>query len=418
MDPPRSRKPLALILLFVASANLALFATSAKVEPGYGRIRILSIGEAYYPETRVPVVLKADPRIRYQPVPTNWYESTFASVGSGREDALRFVRQYMPRTYKRLVDSYDVILLSDFDVDVINPTQFAWMEHAVERGGMGLAKYEMNYDPAHWHTFDLFCGSPIYPAFPTRLVEGREFRSVGIRAVPLPGTRRPHPILDLPGMRGGKVPMDIGGGKCGYEAPREGSTVIARFIPGEEAAMVIWKYGEGRSLVSVPGHDTIDWSVSASWPYAADFWINQMWYLAGLQIPPDLSVVHKIREMSQRYASERSMAVSLIEFIERFGAPTWELYHHLSKVDLTKQFADRLYMRDDYAESLGKMEEAFEGLERVTEESVKAKEKALFWIYLTEWCVVAASSTLAGFLLWTLMVRRRLYREVGLTAAR
>jgi len=218
-------------------ASIVLGAVEAKVNGRKGMIRILSIGESYYPGTRLPIVLRADPRIAYQPVPTNWYESTFASVGASREDAIRFVRQYMPGSYPQLARNYDVILLSDFDVDVIPEEQFSWMEFSVRRIGVGLAKYEINYDPAHWHTFDFFCqSSSIYPGFPTELVKGKEFRSVGIRALVSQGRGRPHPILDLPGMKDYKFPMDFGYGKCGYERPRQGSTMIARFVSGEEAA--------------------------------------------------------------------------------------------------------------------------------------------------------------------------------------
>ena len=386
----------------------------AKVDPESSLIRVISIGEAYYPETRVPLLLRADPRIRYQPVPTNWYEGTFASVGAGRKDALKFIRQYMPRTYERLIKTYDVTLLSDFDVDVITHTQFMWMERSVREDDMGLAKYEMNYDPAHWHTFDLFCQSAVYPAFPTDLIKGKTLRGIGIYATVLPDGK-PHPMLDLPGMKNNRVPVDIGSGKCGYENPRSGSTVVARFVPEDEPAIIIWDYGKGQSLVSVPGHDTIDWSVSAEWPYTADFWINQIWYLAGLEIPREAVLLHELRVRSMTYSAERTAAVSLIEFVEKFGALTQELYDDLLDVDAVKKEADRLYLTDRFTESIEKMDEAFKGLRKVAEDSVRTKDKVLFWIYVVEWCTVMATSVLAGLTVWVLMVRRRLYKEVEIT---
>ena len=182
--------------------------------------------------------------------------------------------------------------------------------------------------------------------------------------------------------------------------------------------MIVWSYGKGNVLVSVPGHDTIDWTMSADWPYASDFWINQMWYLAGLEIPRDIVQVHRIREMSKTYSSERAMVVSLIEFVEKFGAQTWELYDHLGRVDVEKKVADRLYLRGRYDESLEKMQMAYEDLGKVSQEAVDLKRKALFWIYLTERCVVAASSVITGLVLWTLMTRRKLYKEAGLTRLR
>jgi hypothetical protein len=406
------------VLIILFGALLAFAPCHCKVDESTGMIRILSIGEAFYPETRLPFMLTADPRIRYQPVPTNWYEGTFQAVGRGREDAEKFIRLYLPRTYDRYLASYDVTLLSDFDVDIISPGEFAWMERGVREGSMGIAKYEMNYDPAHWHTFDLFLTLEVYKAFPTGLARGVEFYGDGIYVTLMPETGRPHPILDLPNMINHKVPIDIGTGKAGYENPRPGSRIIARYVPNDEPAIIIWDYGSGRALTSVSGHDTIDWRLSEHWPYTIDFWINQAWYLAGLEIPLEIEQIHNLRESSLLYASQRSLATTVIDFVERYGTPTRSLYQRLSETDALKKEADRLYLQDRFEESLEKMEEAFEGLGEVAEESMKAKDAALFWIYVVEWIAVTATAAVAGFTIWTLMIRRRLYREVGLTKTR
>jgi len=71
----------------------------------------------------------------------NWAESSFSNVGRSRNDALKFVRQYMPRTYDGYIALYDVTLLSDFEVDVLTPLQYTWMEKAAREVGMGLGKY-------------------------------------------------------------------------------------------------------------------------------------------------------------------------------------------------------------------------------------------------------------------------------------
>ncbi len=48
-------------------------------------------------------------------------------------------------------------------------------------------------------------------------------------------------------------------------------------------------------------------------------------------------------------------------------------------------------------------------------ESVRIRRRALMWIYLTEWLVVTGTAMFCGFVLWTLMVKRRLYREIETT---
>jgi len=396
--------------------SVALLAFAhAKVDPSSGVIRVISIGESYYPETRLPFMLRADPRISYQPVPTNWYEGTFQAVGRDRKDAEKFLRLYIPRTYERFVEGYDVILLSDFEVDIIPPEQFVWMEVSVRQDGMGIGKYEMNYDPAHWRTFDLFRTLAVYDAFPTDLIWGKEFSGVGLYAVRMEATGRPHPILDLPNMINDRIPVDIGSGKAGYEQPRPGALVIARYAPNDEPGIILRRYGEGNAMTCVPGHDTIDWSLSEYWPYTVDFWINQVWYLAGIEIPSDIGSIHNLRQEFLSYSAQRTLALSTIDFIERFGARTGALYERLAETDRKKMQADELYRKDRLEDSVDMMEQALEGLRQVAAESVKVKAATLIWIYSVEWAAVSGTGVLTGLILWTLMIRRRFYREAGLT---
>ena len=405
-------------LIFVVVLILGASEGSAKTDPATGFIRILCIGESYVPETRLPILLRADPRIRYQPIPANWYEGTFQSIGGGgKDDALKFIRQYMPRTYDRLVASTDAVLLSDFEVDVITEQQFSWMERGVREGGMGLGKYEMNYDPGHFGTFDMFRASAIYNAVPANLKSGGSIPKPleGIYAVNIPSLGGPHPMLDLPEMRRYSV---LASGDYGYEIPRRGATVVARFIPNDQDAMIIWEYGEGRSLTCVPGLDKIKGAAIADWPYIVDFWINQMWYLADLEIPEDVQLVHRLRSDSLTYVNERTLATAVIEFVEKFGAPTDKLYDRLDEVDGIKRESDSLYMEQRFEDSLAKLEEAYEELGRLAKESVEVKDRALFWIYMVEWLAVSGTCVLTGVIVWTLMVRRRLYREVDITRAR
>ena len=49
------------------------------------------------------------------------------------------------------------------------------------------------------------------------------------------------------------------------------------------------------------------------------------------------------------------------------------------------------------------------------ERALDARERALLWIFVIEWLVVSGASMVSGFVLWTLMVRRRVYREVETT---
>ena len=51
----------------------------------------------------------------------------------------------------------------------------------------------------------------------------------------------------------------------------------------------------------------------------------------------------------------------------------------------------------------------------VSRHAITLKERALLWVYVVEWATVTATLMICGFALWTVMIRRRLYREAGLT---
>jgi hypothetical protein len=43
------------------------------------------------------------------------------------------------------------------------------------------------------------------------------------------------------------------------------------------------------------------------------------------------------------------------------------------------------------------------------------KDKALLWIYITEATAVTGTLMISGIVIWALMIKRRLYREVKTT---
>jgi hypothetical protein len=54
-------------------------------------------------------------------------------------------------------------------------------------------------------------------------------------------------------------------------------------------------------------------------------------------------------------------------------------------------------------------------LDRVEAEAMAVKARAFLWIWLIEWLVVSGALMVTGMVLWTLMIKRRLYREVKTT---
>ncbi len=104
-----------------------------------------------------------------------------------------------------------------------------------------------------------------------------------------------------------------------------------------------------------------------------------------------------------------------IGVIDRFGANTAELYDLLDKLEEGRKEASRLYLRGQCQESLQAIHRALGGMQTIATESTKLRRKALLRVYLTEYLVVTGTSMVCGFVLWTFMLKRKLYREAAVT---
>jgi len=125
--------------------------------------------------------------------------------------------------------------------------------------------------------------------------------------------------------------------------------------------------------------------------------------------------MHALRTLLHDYHQQRALVVSLMEFIERFGANTATIQKALGRIDEMKQQADRLYGNQDYEAVLAQMDKISTELARIEQDGLRLKNRALFWIFVIQWLVVSGTLMICGYVLWSLMVKRRLYREVATT---
>jgi uncharacterized membrane protein len=412
---------LSLMLPVIAAAallSLMLPGCVAKYDPETLRIRAFCIGESYFPETRFPLLVQSDPRIFYVPIPANLAEGSFetATEGGGEAAVRKFMRLYLPRRYDDLVSSYDLAMLSDFEAWIIPNQEFEWMRQAIEEEGMGLIKYEINWDTGGYYMrsgqfIDLWIASAVFEAFPSDFVIGKQVAYAnGI----IPAEN--NPVTDLPGIERYAL---LTSGSYGIETPREGALVLATFRndPKKTPAMISREYGKGVSLSVLPGLDKIDTVALSQYEYYIDFWINQMYWGANFPIPEDINLVSAVRRDMLQYAEQRPLMISLMDFVEKFGAATLELEKELTLIDEAKAEADRLYMEQDYTESIERLGEVFGMLGAMSTRAMELKDRALFWIYVIEWMVVTGTAMLTGFVLYTLMIKRRYYKEVSSTRA-
>ena len=415
-----SREVLATVFIGFVVLNAVIGSSNAKHDPASYRIRTYCIGESYYPETSFPLLIQGDPRIFYVPIPANLAETTFyiASGGGGEEAARKFMRLYLPRTYNQLVSSVDLVMISDFEAWLIPNQQYEWMRKAMEEEGMGLAKYEINWDIGGFYIksnefIDLWIASPLFEAFPVDFVMGEQIEhSMGI--IPVEN----NPVTDLPGIENYNL---LGSGDYGIETPREGASILAVFRndPDRNPAMISWEYGKATSLSVVPGLDKIDSAAMNQYQYYVDFWINQLYWAASFPIPEDVDIVNVIRRQMVHYATHRPLIISVIDFVEKFGASLSELNRDLGEVDGAKAEADRLYyVEQSYTESLDRLTEAIDMLNDISTKALVLKERALLWVYIIEWFTVTGTLFLTSYILYSLMIKRRLYREVHITRLR
>jgi hypothetical protein len=98
-----------------------------------------------------------------------------------------------------------------------------------------------------------------------------------------------------------------------------------------------------------------------------------------------------------------------------FGANTRSLENELKESDDMRLRAMDAYMQQDYEAVIVILNDARDRLDVAVDMAMELKDRALLWIYITEASAVMATFLICGVVLWSLMVRRHLYREVGTT---
>jgi hypothetical protein len=126
-------------------------------------------------------------------------------------------------------------------------------------------------------------------------------------------------------------------------------------------------------------------------------------------------MVLRLRSQLIKYFSTRRYVLSVIDFAEKFGANMNQAERALRESDQDRKAVVSFYVNGDYQESLEKLTGALTNLDKVSQLALDAKNQALVWIYVIEWLTVSGTAMFCGAILWTLMVKRSVYREVGLT---
>lgn len=401
-------------ILILVSCVLLTSGILGKTNEDTDRIRLLHIGLAFLRPDHPDPVFMCDPKIDLTMVPA------FSTVMEMAE-IHRMMRLYLPRTKKELADGVDLVLIDGVDALHITDKFLRWTSDLVLESDMSFV---MSDSGSGW-SFDgsgtSWYITSIEPILSVDDKPGREAAAPGYveNSFKLIPTDPSHELMrNIPWDEMSFVAMN-------RPTERPGAKVLARMSPnkpvnrGKPVIAYIDFPGGGRSASYILTWHTMVGTANIlqfyRWRWHYDVLVHMIYWPAGEPIPEDLLVTHEVRELFTELYYARTFVLSTIEFAEKSGGNLRQIELKLGDLDASRREIDRLYIGNEMLECRELSIEARDLYEVLIGEALKAKDRALFWIFLLEWIVVSATSMIAGAVLWTLLVRRRLYREVDST---
>ena len=387
-----------LVSLLIASAVIP--AGFCKTDPETHRIRVIFLGEVKPISFPFPGWIESDPKFTLQRVPCDveWFSEA---------DAKRFTRLYLPRTYRALVEGYDAAIFEDFTPNILPPGALDNFQRAISEEGLGIVLVEFVFWSQNLNRIDVWkqvSFGEVLPADPTVgsvTSIGRAFYKV----------LRSKPILNLPGIE--RWPMNAA--SHGDMYAKEGAVTHAVWKTRGTDAVVSRPYGRGMALQIAHGWDNIPSSTVVDYDYLPDLIFNEIYFVAQVEPPEDLAVVHSLRTGFLHIVQRRKAALSLIEFVDRFGARTSILEEKLIQLNQLAAKAEREYIDSNYEASRETLDRVLSGYDSLDQLAVEVKRRALMWIYTVEWVATTATLIICLEAVWMLMVKRRAYKAVDST---
>jgi hypothetical protein len=391
-------------IILIAMLFAMILVVSGRRDPGTGRVRILYLGDAWGPTPYIH--LEAEPSFMGTPIP-----ATFAHLGTYSDGELRrFMRIYMPRSYHEFVSGYDTLILADTNRALYSSGQLEWFKRGVVDEGIGIMMVG-GIEGFGGVNNPSWSGTPVEDVLPVICLDDQHITRMDFRvAVNLPEEpfTESLPWETMPFFHGMNIVTTRDGSKTFLTADRD----------PPDPVLVYWEYGEGRGLAHMPcWHPAWGYSIMYHWDYYPDYVVNMVYLIAGVQIPRDPELMHLVRTGLGNYVLNRAVAMGLMDFVEKFGADISVGEEHLFEIGEAYTEARRLFIDQDYDQTLVALDELEDEFRLLSNELVDLKNQALLWIYIIELLSISGTAIVAGFILWSLMVRRRLYREVRITRA-
>lgn len=367
-----------------------------------GRVRVLFLGA-----TALRTVMLADPTLDVYPVPAYLF-------GMGDTDVRRSLRIYMPRTYSELAGEHDVIHICDSAASSYTSRWLSWMADAVSVDGLGFVMSGGAESFGGHLTLPPWCDTFVGGALAVDCLSTLPHLQVIDRFFKMIVTEPDDPLM-------ASLPFETAPGFHYVNrevSPKEGSSTLAvADLADRYPLAVLIEVGRGRSLsfMGYIANPTASIVPFAGWEFFTDFICNLMIYPAQAPLPADYLKTHTLRMRLSHYSELRKTVIDILSFADKFGANTEQADAQIASADRDISEARMLFIRKEMDESGEVMDRASESLEQARAIAMEAKDRALVWVYAIEWLAITGTSLICGFVIWSLMVRRRLYREVGAT---
>ena len=345
----------------------------------------------------------------------------------------RFIRQYFPRNYEKLLE-FEYMMLIMVEVFHLTHNQQRMLYDAIYEAGLGGMQDRSVMSMAEYiaHPWADSILSDPFPNDADRVVSGKfSYEVLPMRYVINTNPNIPPIFTPYKHLEG--VERSASPGTTCIAIPKEGAVVTSYTIaayptaypgkypdpgftsPGWMPHTMYWRYGNGTTWTH---HDMLAtnnyWDTTKN-PYVPDMILAEFIFSTGRKLPDDVVLVHRLRTKFANFMSAKSFIYSLLDFIDKFGANGGPIVKEMVEITRLSEQGKQLYLRQEYVQSLSDMERAIIEMDALRLKAMKLKDRALIWIYAIEWLSVTGVFLVSGFAIWTLMVRRRLYREVTTT---
>jgi hypothetical protein len=318
-----------------------------------------------------------------------------------------------------LVEGYDFLIFEDCWLDPYSLRQEEDMKYAIENGlsaFMTVGRSCVTYTAWGWYGWHTSVLRELMPIkFTEDAASSIMHRNAGFTVKIV---RDDPPVFSMfkPfGIEG------IAGVNNAWLEPRMGSTIWGemahpfRSPTGSKAWMVSWKVGDGGHFWNDADDLNFPWWDPYLNEYAPDIFMNVLLYSTDRELPKDIVIVHNVRRQYWLYSQYSAYLFSLFAFVEKFGASTLRLVDEMEQIDLQREQSFDEFREQRYQESLATILSSMDKMEELEVKTFRLKDTTLMWVYLIQWASVTSVLMISGVVLWSLMVRRRLFHEVSVT---